>query len=275
MQKNVKKWLFLMKNIISKPQILYKYRSLAEDKFEFTRNIFINNKLYFVCPDKFNDPFDCNIFPCVKNITKKQILKEIEEKRDNLLARGIDILKLKQNVYNKSIEELRTYFLNEYPLHKNVGVLSLSEDNLDILMWGHYADSHKGICIGFDYSKLIFLTKEKLIPRKVNYPPDNKYPGWNPFSSSGEELVKKRLLTKALNWEYEQEWRVIFPEEGDLSQEFNPNALISVYLGCRITEENKKTVIGWCLQRKQKPKIYETKVDESSYSLKDNEIIYF
>ncbi len=33
-----------------------------------------------------------------------------------------------------------------------------SEKHKNILMWGHYADSHRGICIGFDYSKLLVST---------------------------------------------------------------------------------------------------------------------
>ncbi len=264
-------------DITPKPQILYKYRSLSEDNFRFTRDIFIKNELYFPYPNQFNDPFDCNIFPCVKDITKEQIFKKIENiKPEKFVAMGTNLDKVKQTINNKSESELKTYLLDKYKIHQHVGVLSLSEKNLDILMWGHYADSHKGICIGFACNKLLFYFDGKpSVPFEVNYPPSNKYPEWNPLACTGEELIEKILLTKAVGWEYEQEWRIILPEKGGTSQELDPDALISVYLGCKITEQNKKTVISWCLQRKQKPKIYETRVDESSYSLKDNEIIYF
>jgi hypothetical protein len=32
------------------------------------------------------------------------------------------------------------------------GVLCFSEDKFDILQWAHYAEQHKGICLGFDVS---------------------------------------------------------------------------------------------------------------------------
>src|SRR5579859_4794235 len=32
------------------------------------------------------------------------------------------------------------------------GVLCFSEEKTDVLQWAHYADRHKGICLGFDVS---------------------------------------------------------------------------------------------------------------------------
>ena len=53
-------------------------------------------------------------------------------------------------------------------LHDNY-CLCLSENNSSVLMWSHYADNHKGICIEYDFesiknNKLIYYS---LFP--VNY----------------------------------------------------------------------------------------------------------
>jgi hypothetical protein len=258
------------------PKILYKYRSLSGNNFEFTHDIFLKNELFFSRPDQINDPFDCKTFPYLENITKDQILKRVENINPKKFATiGTDLVKIKQTINNKSESELRIYLRDKFKSHQNVGALSLSEKNLDILMWGHYTDSHKGICIGFDYNKLLFDFNGKFpIPAKVRYPSSNEYPKWNPFAYEKKELIKKLYLTKALCWKYEKEWRFILPEKGGSLQKFDPDALVSVHLGCQITKENKETVINWCLQRNLKPKIYETKVNESSYSLKEYEIAY-
>jgi hypothetical protein len=264
------------------PKILYKYRPLSENDFKFTHDIFINNELYFPHPDQFNDPFDCKIPPNLKNVTKEQMLKYIENINPEKFAKkGIDLAKTKQAINNKPISELRAYFRDKFKSYQNMGVLSLSElkpcdkknVGLDILMWSHYTDSHKGICMGFDYNKLLFdFNGNPRLPDNVKYPRANEY-NWNPFTDDKKEICEKIFFTKALCWKYEQEWRVVLPEKPKTLQKFNPDALVSVHLGCQI-KENKETVINWCLQRNLKPKIYETKVNESSYSLKEYEIAY-
>ncbi|MFA5293767.1 MAG: DUF2971 domain-containing protein [Phycisphaerae bacterium] len=264
------------------PKILYKYRPLSGNNFKFTHNIFINNELYFSHPDQFNDPFDCKIPPNLKNVTKEQMLKYIENINSEKFAKvGIDLVKAKQFINNKPISELRVYFSDKFKSYLNMGVLSLSElepcnkknVGLAILMWSHYTDSHQGICIGFDYNKLLFgFNNNPCIPDNVKYPPANEY-NWNPFTNNEKEITDKIFFTKASCWEYEQEWRVVLPEKPRTLQKFNPDALVSVHLGCKIGKD-KETVINWCLQRNLKPKIYETKINELSYLLKEYEIVY-
>ena len=47
----------------------------------------------------------------------------------------------------------------------NILLKSFSYSKNNILLWSHYADSHKGICIGYDFSKL----QDDSIKRKL-YP---------------------------------------------------------------------------------------------------------
>jgi|GEM_PF-1207029 len=265
------------------PKILYKYRPLSGNNFEFTHNIFINNELYFSHPDQFNDPFDCKIPPNLSNITKEQILKYIENINPEKITRvGIDLVKTKQAIDQKPISELRAYFSDKFKSYLNMGVLSFTElkpcdkknVGLDILMWSHYTESHQGICMGFDYNKLLFVfNNAPCVPDNVKYPQTNDY-DWNPFTNDEKEICEKIFFTKASCWKYEQEWRVVLPEKPRTSQMFNPDALVSVRLGCKIKKEDKKTVINWCSRRNLKPKIYETKINELSYSLDEYEIIY-
>jgi hypothetical protein len=81
-------------------------------------------------------------------------------------------------------------------------------------------------------------------------------------------------LTKAFIWKYEKEWRIILPENGKTSKVFDPDALVSVHLGCLITKKHKNDILNWCSQRKVKPRIFMTSKDESSYVLKETEISY-
>lgn len=259
----------------SEPEILYKYRSLSGDNFKFTHDIFMKNELYFPHPDQINDPFDCKIPPCLEGLTKEKLLEHLENiDPKRVKDEGFDLEKSKKDVINTPLSVLQERLRRDLKSHIEVGVLSFSEKYSDILMWGHYADSHKGICIGFDYYKLSFTFKGPVPPEQVKYPNDNKYPKWNPFFDDVISQIDKIYFTKARHWHYEKEWRVILPEHGRSLQKINPNALVSVHLGCQIAKGNKEKVINWCLQREQKPKVYEMIKDDTSYSLKENEISY-
>ncbi len=83
-------------------------------------------------------------------------------------------------------------------MSRKFGVLCFSENKSDLLQWSHYADRHKGICLGFDVS----ASEEKFGP--VSYV-DKRFP----FPDKpGEAFMLKLLRTKCVAWTYEREWRV-------------------------------------------------------------------
>ena len=267
------------------PKILYKYRSLSGDSFRFSHDIFMNNELYFPHPDQINDPFDCKIPPSFDNLTKKDIEKFVKRVDRRIIEAKVgNYDDWKRNFLATPISTIKERLKSSsFKSHQEIGVLSLSGNEANLLMWGHYADSHKGICIGFDSSELSFAFKEMpLLPERVNYPEDNEYPKWYPLDiynsgqriSMSEEMIDQIYFTKSLDWKYEKEWRIIFPENGSTSQKINSNAIVSVHLGCEIEESAKETIINWCLLRERKPKVYQMKKDKISYSLKPNEIRY-
>jgi hypothetical protein len=113
-----------------------------------------------------------------------------------------------------------------------------------ILLWSHYADSHKGICIVFDADdEDNFGTA-----LKVNYSDD--YPTVDYFDRDPNTLLSLTALTKAKAWEYEQEFRLITkhpPLDVQLPVDnhlwfFPRKLLIEVILGSRIDVANEKAI---------------------------------
>ncbi len=81
---------------------------------------------------------------------------------------------------------------------RRFGVLCFSEDKADVLQWAHYADRHKGICLGFDVSG----SEGKF--GRVQYVAERF-----PFPQALDEAFAWKLLsTKSVVWKYEKEWRV-------------------------------------------------------------------
>jgi hypothetical protein len=95
---------------------------------------------------------------------------------------------------------------------QGIGVLCLSACNDSILMWSHYADKHRGFCIGFKNN--LGFSNDRL--NKVVYSLSRKndlfYQGVSRLCLSEAEKQKKLLddfvFTKFDGWSYEQEWRI-------------------------------------------------------------------
>lgn len=93
----------------------------------------------------------------------------------------------------------------------------MSSNCSSLLMWGHYADSHKGVCLVFRFKSLLDIEKDYIF-FPVIYSKDRlkfknyivKNPNGNLLAS--EKLIKDLLSIKPLDWSYEREFRFLLDE---------------------------------------------------------------
>ena len=91
-------------------------------------------------------------------------------------------------------------------LSSRFGLLCFSQDWRNPVQWSHYADGHKGLCLGFDVPKKL-LTEVTYSDRRLN-------PNWPAFSDGGrfaQAELTRILSTKFSRWKYENEVRCIVP----------------------------------------------------------------
>jgi len=69
--------------------------------------------------------------------------------------------------------------------------------------------------------------------------------------SQSEQFLYDIILTKAMDWAYEREWRIVgravdssIKDYDDGS--FNPKALSKVFLGCKIEKQDEKDFLQLC-----------------------------
>lgn len=205
------------------PGILYKYLSINEG----TLDIFNHNTILFSDPiEKFNDPFDCRL-PFSFDATFEEIvnyyvrlahkfgqyelsIREINQRAAEFLHH----MQMKDEAWNTmrdNLTEMLTTVRTEEGRPVRIGVLSLTEETENILMYSHYADSHKGVCIGLRINEHLDYfydgTKQKRFLRHVNY--IGHYNPPNFFKQNHEENIVWKFFTKSNQWEYEKEWRVV------------------------------------------------------------------
>lgn len=84
------------------------------------------------------------------------------------------------------------------------GLLCFSADWTDPLLWAHYGDRHKGVCLGFNVTRAK-IQRVKYRARRIETPGADPL---HPFTID-DELKNTLLHTKYSHWRYEREWRML------------------------------------------------------------------
>jgi Protein of unknown function (DUF2971) len=245
------------------PQYLYRYRHLQGNHRKYTSKILTDSALYFASPTSFNDPFDCKIHyqPSIHSRELRQAFMEWTKKLNPELNRADrrsevnQYLKLNRETLLEGITRLLQNDVNK------LGVLSLSLSYSNVLLWSHYAASHSGICLKFlGTDSTPFFGRAQ----RVEYSPE--YPKADLLRDTKEHHIKSFLLTKAIAWNYEEEWRII-NTKGSGESFFPANLLVGVILGALMPYDDKEYVVNLLKRRKYSVEIYEASINKGSYSL--------
>lgn len=263
------------------------YKYLSPDRIDLLRDAHIR----FTQPASFNDPFEA--FPYFKQLAPVEhidaYLKESgwdESKIEEFLKESWS-KQLKENPHiNTSFDSVKNRmmsmmnqsrpFMNQFfrnfmsmqdpfsrklaidallgAMNKEIGILSLTEKNDNLLMWSHYSSNHSGFVIEFDEDHHFFnqRSNEKEIRKhlkKVRYSSERpEVTLFNPSLTNDENMdnwVNNIFWVKSTHWVYEQEWRMIYtlrdcqkivpstPYDIYLFP-FPKKCIRKVYLGCKI-----------------------------------------
>lgn len=237
----------------SAPQSLYRYRSLAGEQCGFAEEIITTSRFFWPTPADFNDPFEFAPLITVPSGIKLQSALRKVRARQRLIIGKVQADAMCAELMSLSrpqlIERVRQ---SMQTTARQVGVLCYSEINNSVLMWGHYADCHRGICLEYDPHCVAVEPSNMLY--KVRYQDERPIVArFLEREDSGE--LAKALTTKARYWEYEQEWRAIENHGAKQKIPFSAQALTGVILGSRISPAHEGLVRKWCAARAHPPKI--------------------
>jgi hypothetical protein len=211
------------------PARVYKYRSFDCN----TQSLFENHSLWFSNPSSFNDPFDCQIVEHDR-YTRDEIYNYFANRMGQSPDRAgqlADLHLTDPQLLPSLLENVKQSVIG------SKGILSMSENRNNILMWSHYSNSHSGFVMGFDVaSDIPFFT----LPLHVRY--ETNYPAYR-YLTEPDRIVSHGLLTKSSLWSYEQEIRVIKNRQGLHS--FSEQALVEIVLGCRIEAPNRTRIFQY------------------------------
>jgi hypothetical protein len=245
-------------------QFLYRYCHLNGKHRERTKRILTESILHFANPSTFNDPFDCKVhyLPSFSvEELRRQHVDRIKRRMPDLnrrQRREKATHDMKAMEPEKFLRQVTDGFQNAV---NGVGILSLSATDRNILLWSHYAAGHTGLCLKFVATDQTPFFGGAL---PVNYV--SSYPEI-PITSQGDKQIDAFLLTKAIDWRYEEEYRIIDHDHGAGDKTFPAELLVGVILGARMTPNEKTAVVEWISERKCHVEVLEALVAPGSYAL--------
>ncbi|BCK61708.1 hypothetical protein BWQ95_21350 [Aeromonas hydrophila] len=280
-----------------KKEIFYKYRAMNTNLIESL----CWDKIFYASPATFNDPLDCKMFSIennssieelrkiyarlkfprtLKNAEKNIRGKDIEAKIKPLLeemAKSIVIDNLNRMSYNSTDPEytctpedaetgiLTSNILSELREHYSRGVFCFSKDGKNMLMWSHYGDEHKGICIGYSNDRKPTPNIRPVIYGKYGViKTSSLYKAFVKNDKDEQTTIENEiLLKKSSAWRYEKEYRLI----SSTGLQDSPLKLEEITFGLRCPDEVRHTIIKMMEGRRQEIKYYEMVLTHKSANL--------
>lgn len=146
------------------------------------------------------------------------------------------------------------------------GVCCFSEVYDDRLMWGHYADCHRGFCLEFD------TTQDPIrLARQVKYSDEFPRLQIQDLAAGSAESIFDLLLTKATCWQYENEWRSMHGEP-DKAYGYKRRTLTGLYFGAKMPEEQQGMIAK--LLSGTTTKLYRMRRSSSQFRLEHESITF-
>ncbi|VGO17822.1 hypothetical protein PDESU_06424 [Pontiella desulfatans] len=191
------------------PERLYMYLRL--DTFGLKKLIaLLNGTVPLTKVSWFNDPFD-------SQLSFDHTGTQYEQTED--IQRSID----RGQIGEERVQSMESRIFEDGFISTRA-VFCVTECWDSCLMWSHYADSHKGICVELAYDKDTRLP-DGCEFGKVRYSTHYPRPVANRIEDPSE--FQTLFLTKSTDWMYEHEWRLIATVDNHLDKTKTFDGLIS------------------------------------------------
>ena len=252
----------------------YKFRTCNKYLFQSL----INESIGLTSPGYFNDPFDSPILELLNNDEEfPQYIRQVYN----------DCLKVSCFSSYTTLPRLdeKTFQIIKKEKTEN-GI----PNYLNGLMWAHYADSHKGVCIKYHFPNsftILGLNSDSVTCffHDITYSDSDICQ----YSKKYRINMEDALFLKGKQWEYENELRFLyFDVNGREGYKVikAENCIEAIYFGLRCSEEDKTTIMNILKDKKlitidleknqtESPiKFYQMEVDKEHFGqVKAKEII--
>lgn len=238
------------------------HRQLTEEEFIlFNQHLYLKNELRsdkINLSDLLSNVFDIRVSNLLKLLT--------EDSNEKLISEFFSVCR--NNTFNKTLFKA---------INDTYGITCFCESFDNALLWSHYANKHRGICIEYNFNLLpknyillptlfpvIYSKDRQVIPTGISYDENNKLQVNTPQLTTYQ--IIKNLISKSDIWSYEREWRSInWLSVLDDNQNIALPIISKVYLGVNISDKDRETVFEIC--KRNNITAVQLKISNSKYEL--------
>lgn len=253
------------------PRRLYKYRSVPAatdvDGRHRLEALLLDNALWLADPDSFNDPFDGkSAFDLtLRGPALRQGLERLARRQGMTSAKARKWVSSAVVANPRWLEAQLTR--NMEVMRHQLGVCALSQEPRNPLLWAHYANDHRGLCVQLD----LRADLDALVAHPVEY--QDEFPVLRDLDRDpDDQRAMLPFLRKSTDWAYEKEWRIVAPDYPNTVRVFAPAALSAVILGMRMTDDDRAYIHGLMDQRKarfgQRPQMFQAVAASRAYRVR-------
>lgn len=135
-------------------------------------------------------------------------------------------------------------------IQKGARIIAFCDRSDSPLLWSHYANSYEGACLHFtggaferrlsNFGYVSYSTHRPTYPLSLALELSaRKRTGYSDDNLRQAESDKLVFYTKAADWAYEREVRIVYTAPRQTSLPFQPDGLLSVILGPRMSSDNE------------------------------------
>ncbi|CAG0978158.1 hypothetical protein RHDC4_01707 [Rhodocyclaceae bacterium] len=260
------------------PRRLYKYRAFNVN----TLRLLNQAEVFYADPTEFNDPLDSNPtihvdtdIPSLEKLLYKMLLETEGKEHAQKQIGNHRYMSTEYGDY-KSDPETATYYTGRLATHVHEllandlgrhGVMSLARKWNCPLMWSHYADEHRGLCIEYDMTDTVFKDLRPVAydaPRAVRV---SDLIDWKLKKSAAarERILSTFFFSKAPQWRYEREWRDLATEIGPQSA---PARISAIHFGLRCDHSVIDAIVRLYARSEDRVKFFVMRPLDGSFQLK-------
>lgn len=241
------------------PKRLFKYFSFTKDNL----TTFYNNVVYCLNPDHLDDLYDEFMLPDKHALLQEAIESIIKSSHDDADINSV-LHAHKTKILNSP--DPIAYFANLFSQNQRMTIRKL-QGTVDILINEIKRMAYKGIRVCC-FSQAIDATAlwSKRADRERGFALSYKIDDENIFNNLWPVLYNDRdilhkyasimnndinivkilisIVSKSMEWQHEQEWRLIINENYLYNDRYVPMKAEAVYLGAKIEEENKREIMA-------------------------------
>jgi len=218
--------------------VVFKYRDANAKALDIIRD----ERLWLAAPSTFTDPSDMRIpikelFNASPETAFRRMVRNSLEQDPR--QRVVDVLNdtsiamTEGGLHHELISGLGVQIFNE--VRQEAGVISFGKTADNAHLWEKFANEERGLCYGFETGVLGFKA------HPVKYVKVGEEPALSYFEASRPALREAACLLKYIEYQPEDEVRIILPKKAGTFLKFEKAALLSVTFGanCRASFKSR------------------------------------